>query len=261
MSHYKVIEGIRYDRKILETVDKKIVKDAHPFITLQLAQEILPLTKDEREITPTEKRSFYYLLSTYQWENEAEQWLRTQLEEPLQESLDESVNRIVVRQFGLKGLQLDLGEEEIQAQHKLVEMGLPFSKALEKAVRFLADGKFSPTPFLTPREAIRNIYQLWEEDEKTRQQLNEKLHSLLNHGSRVKLLPWLPEMDAMEDPNEREEYLATLSDEVDIIYPTEMESVKDYWIFYLTIEKLSYFGWILIDRESIVAPYIYGDNF
>ena len=260
MSYYKVIEGVKYDRKILEKVDDLIVNHSSPFITLPVVQQIWPLANDGQGITPSEKRSLYYLLSTYQWEQDAEQWLRTQLEEP-QESVEELIHRVVRQQHGLEGMEVDIEETEIIQQQALVEMGFPFQKALEKAIKSLVEGKFTPTPYLTPREVIGNDFQLWGEDAESKQQVNQKLKELLNAGSRIKLLPWIAEMEAMEDQEEKEEFLAKLSDEVDVIFPTEMESVKDYWIFYLTIEEISYLGWIFIDRESIVAPYIYGDNF
>ena len=90
MSYYKVIEGVKYDRKILETADDLIVNHSSPFITLPVVQQIWPLANDDQGITPSEKRSLYYLLSAYQWEQDAEQWLRTQLEEPM-ESLEELI--------------------------------------------------------------------------------------------------------------------------------------------------------------------------
>ena len=73
-SYYKVMDGLRYDRKILEAADERTKKAGDGRISKDDAEMLWPLFEDFGNISIIEERTLQYLLENYKWTSAAENW-------------------------------------------------------------------------------------------------------------------------------------------------------------------------------------------
>lgn len=73
-SYYRIIDGLRYDRKILNEADRRVKGRGDGRISQDDAESLLPLFGDFGDVTIIEERTLQYLLEHYQWTDAAETW-------------------------------------------------------------------------------------------------------------------------------------------------------------------------------------------
>ena len=64
-SYYKTINGVRYDRALLEAAEERISGQVDGSISEKAAEEIVELTKDGGRITETELTTLKYIRENY----------------------------------------------------------------------------------------------------------------------------------------------------------------------------------------------------
>ena len=73
-SYYKTIQGVRYDRALLEAAEERISGQGDGRISLNDAEEIINLSKDGGRITETELRTLKYINDNYHFTSKAAAW-------------------------------------------------------------------------------------------------------------------------------------------------------------------------------------------
>lgn len=118
MSYYKVINGVRYERTLLELAEQETP------ISLSLMESIYANAQDGQGITPTEERTLRYILSHFQVEETAHAWLSQQL--PAEPDIEKTIKATLHKELGLTKLNWTIPEEELQQQlaiYPAVELG------------------------------------------------------------------------------------------------------------------------------------------
>jgi len=77
VSYYKVVDGVKYDRELLEMADTA-AKDGK--VSLDDAQKLLEAAKDGKGITEIEKATLKYSMTTLKYTDEASGFLKAELE-------------------------------------------------------------------------------------------------------------------------------------------------------------------------------------
>ena len=70
-SYYKTIDGVDYDREILETAETAVAGQGDGRISLNDAEKLLAAVKDGNEYTDIEQRSMKYVRDNYKFTDEA----------------------------------------------------------------------------------------------------------------------------------------------------------------------------------------------
>jgi len=145
-----------------------------------------------------------------------------------------SAHDVVRKEFGFDKLQLRIEKEAVIAQSQSFKNSTPVEKALRGALNsFMKDAKHVESP----------LALLKDHGDQTGENLN--IRNLLNRPStRLALV-------------ELSDFLDTTK-----VYPPEHgESLKDYWIFFLTIPDFSdHLFWALVSRTNPSQVYNYGFN-
>ena len=79
MSYYKIIEGKKYDRAMVEYCDKAIEGAGDGRISRSDAEELLQLVKDGDSYTEVEKDTMKYIRDNYKWTEAADEWFRGEI--------------------------------------------------------------------------------------------------------------------------------------------------------------------------------------
>ena len=80
-SYYKTINGVRYDRALLEAAEERISGQGDGSISEKAAEEIVELTKDGGRITETELTTLKYIRENYKFTPKAAEWFAGKLPE------------------------------------------------------------------------------------------------------------------------------------------------------------------------------------
>ncbi|MFT5679628.1 MAG: hypothetical protein ACI8RZ_000532 [Myxococcota bacterium] len=80
MSYYKQIDGMNYDRALVEAAEKAIAGRGDGRISKADAETLLPLLTDGGRFTPTEQATLLYLRENMKWTDKADTWLRAAME-------------------------------------------------------------------------------------------------------------------------------------------------------------------------------------
>ena len=78
-SYYKTIDGVDYDREILETAETAVAGQGDGRISLNDAEKLLAAVKDGNEYTDIEQRSMKYVRDNYKFTDEADTWFRNEI--------------------------------------------------------------------------------------------------------------------------------------------------------------------------------------
>ncbi|HMO40797.1 MAG TPA: hypothetical protein PKC76_05825 [Saprospiraceae bacterium] len=245
-SFYQVIDGVRYDRQLLQDALGFKSGTGDGRISEADMRAIVKLAEDGWGITPTEVATLHYIRQNYNLTKAAKRWFDEQF--PSDESFDlKLMVEMVEGEFLLPGLAVDIDEDEARIQGALEGATVSLEQALQATLRsFLyedMDGE-------NPRELIVNVHDIRRENFDSEAAWNEalldKLHHYLNNGGKLRLLP-------LEIP--------TNEDELDFSPPHDGESTRENWIFQLQLPKLSdHVFWAVTDRSGAKATYHYGFN-
>ena len=86
-SYYKTINGVRYDRALLEAAEERISGQGDGSISEKAAEEIVELTKDGGRITETELTTLKHIRENYKFTPKAAEWFAGKLPE-IEQSVD-----------------------------------------------------------------------------------------------------------------------------------------------------------------------------
>ncbi|MDP6014453.1 MAG: hypothetical protein QF629_13095, partial [Alphaproteobacteria bacterium] len=101
-SYYKTIQGVRYDRALLEAADERISGQGDGRISEKDAEEIVELSKDGGRITETELITLQYISENYHFTPKAAAWFAGKLPD-IEQAVDpeqfEQANHLLTQQF------------------------------------------------------------------------------------------------------------------------------------------------------------------
>lgn len=78
-SYYKTINGVQYDREMLEIADKATVGKGDGRISVEDAKELIKAVTDGGRYTDTEKTTMAYIRDNYKFTDEADAWFRDEI--------------------------------------------------------------------------------------------------------------------------------------------------------------------------------------
>ena len=78
-SYYKTIQGVRYDRSLLDAAEERIYGQGDGRISEKDAEEIIKLSNDGGRITETELRTLKYIMDNYHFTPKAAEWFAGKL--------------------------------------------------------------------------------------------------------------------------------------------------------------------------------------
>lgn len=230
-SYYRIIDGLRYDRKVLEEADARTQGKGDGRISQDDAEFLLPLFGDFGDVTIIEERTLQYILENYTWTEAAHNWF-----------LDK-VTRIS-RQSQVAGLLIAIMKYEYEFER--LSLAYFEDEALQQMLDF--DNKTSLTDAL--RKAVDNLFNYNEPGSIANNRSNYTSDELKEfiEGGRLVLLPG--DMDS--EPS--------LSS-----FPTPLngESLTANWIFGLELYDLTDdIYWVIVPRDGQgeVYNYIGGAN-
>ncbi len=79
MGYYKVIDGVKYDKELLEAADKAVEGQHDSMISKADAETLLEQVKDGNSYTDIEKATVAYIRENYNWTEKADEWFRTEI--------------------------------------------------------------------------------------------------------------------------------------------------------------------------------------
>ena len=77
--YYRVIDGHKYDKRLLDAADDAVKGQGDGRISLADAKKLLPEVTDGGRYTDVEKATMEYVRDNYKWTKEADEWFRTEL--------------------------------------------------------------------------------------------------------------------------------------------------------------------------------------
>ncbi len=223
-SYYKVIDGLRYDRKVLAEADRRVAGQGDGRISLDDAEILLPLFGDFGDVTIIEERTLQYLLANYKWTPEAENWFLDKVNRiSKQSSVASLLLRIMEAEYGFKELPFAYFPSEALQQMLDHENKISLPDALRKALDSLLHD--------TGEATFRNISYTSDPPE------------VFLEGGRLVLLPG-------NMASER-----TLSS---FPAPSRGESIRENWIFGLELFDLTDdIFWMIVPRDGNKPAYNY----
>ncbi|MBX2873839.1 MAG: hypothetical protein KTR30_17120 [Saprospiraceae bacterium] len=108
MTYYKTINGIKYDRELLELTDQLT---QHRPIDLVTIKQIWAEVSDGGQITPTEKITLHYIQHLYPISQEAQNWIAQQLTPAT--FWEDQINSILREKLDLPDLQWEMDQEQL----------------------------------------------------------------------------------------------------------------------------------------------------
>jgi hypothetical protein len=243
-SYYKIIDGERYDRQLLETAQQLTEGRGDGRISQKDAEIIWNQVQDGGNITATEKRTIIYLLQKLNWSDKAAEWINSLMTLSIDPEEETSIEHIIRIEYDLEQLRYDFQPEYINKQESIATNKLDFPNALRAALHTILNSKSERE---SPRFLIGNIFGWFpEQDPKANELITEKLYESLQSGQ----LTLLPNLDWDDEDIE-----------FDFNPPEERESAELNWIFTLYLPTLSdHLYWIVVPRDGKTEAYIYGFN-
>jgi len=113
MNYYKIIGGVRYDRKLIEAADAYTQGRGEFRISLEEIQALYHQATDGHDITVIEHNTLLYISKHYMLTNKAITWLSEQLQTP-EEGISTITERVIRQMFELPTLRVEIGEETVE---------------------------------------------------------------------------------------------------------------------------------------------------
>ena len=128
-SYYKKIQGVRYDRALLEAAEGRIYGQRDGRISQKDAEEIVELSKDGGRITETELRTLNYISKNYHFTQKAAAWFAGKLPD-IEKAVDPD--------------QFDQAQPLTQQQPELDKASSPLPERDQSAVKTSQSEEFTP---------------------------------------------------------------------------------------------------------------------
>ncbi len=117
MSYYKIINGIRYDRSLLDVAERFTQGRGESRISLEEIQATYQTAKDAGNITDIEWRTLLYIAQQYRLTEPAKKWLDEKFEQDgVSGDLEKVIRRTVREDFALPNMTWQIDPEEAKSQ-------------------------------------------------------------------------------------------------------------------------------------------------
>lgn len=245
MSYYKVINGVKYDKQLLDVAEELTTGKGDGRISEREIQLIVKLAKDGRGITPTEEATLHYIRATFKLTSTAANWFDQQFPPKASSTFIQQLQKLR-ELFELPGLTIEIDETEASNQNQL-HNAISFEQALSATLSsFIKDG----TRMESPRDLVMNVHEIFQSNFTSESAwdaaLSDRVRAYMNEGGFLRLLPL--RMPANEE-------------EINFNLPEDGESTADNWIFQLSLRTLSdHAFWAVTDRRGARPTYNYGFN-
>jgi hypothetical protein len=246
MSYYRIIDGERYDRKLLEAAEAATAGRGDGRISLQDAQQLLDVARDGGLITSIERSTLAYIRSRFRWTAAAGEWFDDVLHDD-GVSPDEILRRALRVKWALPGLVFRLDAEAYRRQLLQYGSKADLASVVDQVIAcFLRDDSHD--------ESFRTLVQHVEGLQPDGQYPGSSWEAAIEQAAR-RYLDASGEIDLLPDASDPEPAAQELPQ------PVNEETVAENWIFGLRVPSLSdHYYWCIIDRKGNAAPYNYGFN-
>lgn len=78
-SYYKVIDGKKYDKQMLDIADESVAGVGDGRISVEDAKKLIEAVKDGNDYTDIEKETMKYIRDNYKFTEAADEWFRTEI--------------------------------------------------------------------------------------------------------------------------------------------------------------------------------------
>ena len=134
MSYYKMIEGIRYDRKLLELADDLTQGKGDGRLSLKDVQQLHEATLDGRGTTTVELWTLDYITTAFNVTDKALDWLKGKIDLVQPGTVPSIINRIVGEKYNKPKLTVLVSTADVEEQAVLPNNQVSFEQALDKAM-------------------------------------------------------------------------------------------------------------------------------
>lgn len=241
--YYRVIDGIKYDRSLIELVESFTAGSSANILSLAEVQALVAASHDANRVTETEKQTLAYIRRNYTFYGPANAWWDQNVQ--LGESLQQSIFKLK-QNLGIPGLRIEFQEAERLRQLKDFNNDLSFMEGLERAIQSLLNDDAQEE---SPRNLIMEVFDLHpDQNPEATALIEEKLQQFFNTGH-LGLLP-------NYDPNNEASW-----EKLPYNIPENRELVSANWIFVCSLPELSdHIYWAIVDRSGVNRAYNYGFN-
>lgn len=244
VGYYKIIDGLRYDRRILAKAEELTMGKGDGRISKKDAKILFPFFGDMGSITIEEERSLYYLLDKHKWTDAAKAWFAQQMESLRKESdVFGQIQHVFTQVFGFSGLAFEFIRAELSQQILGLANQISFPEALWRALHNLIHYK-------AEHSLAWNLAH-WHQLDPTVHYRGGKLENLVRNylqGGRLVLLP---------GNMKSEPALPSFPS------PFHNESLAENWFFGLELFDITDdIYWVVVPRNGDKAyNYVGGPNY
>ncbi|MCI4669028.1 MAG: hypothetical protein MRZ79_12915 [Bacteroidia bacterium] len=249
MSHYKTIDGKKYEAELLDLADSLSKGSGDGRISVEDAQKLFESASDGKGFTLIEQRTIAYIKEKYSWTQAALHWFADALkaEIPSEDEALEMIGQLLSR-YELEGMKVRIKGDEVREQSSFAGSILQFDSALESAIHAFLTEEHSSSP-KSEIKLLTNIRPFQFEDEASYLEASQQaLIAKMNEGASLSLI----EVYTQEMKREKER-----TEEV-LHYPENGEAVEQNWIFKLRVPDIKSTFWAIIDRKGQNTPIVYG---
>ena len=236
MSSHRYINGIRYDRSLLDLAEALVKGRGDGRLSKADTQRLFQAALDGRRLTATELRTLVFVRHHYNVTDAAAGWLDEQLYGGV--PLDQKISTMFAKELGLPGLRWSAAPAEVARQEGL-DNQQSFMQALRDAVETLLSEAESST-------SLRDIISLETGlDLADREAMDREARAWLNDG-RLVLIP-------LDYPSllQRGAFAFEL--------PDDPWPIRDFWLFGLEIPgRTAYHFMAQVRRREFHQAFSYG---
>ncbi len=247
MSYYRIIDGHKYDRQLLELADELVGRRGDGRISNDDARQIARALCDGDSITEIERATADYILREYNWTDSAEAWFRNNgplLDETI---LNGEINAIR-REYGLWRMAFRIDPRVVETMNCRFPGTVSFYEALRAAVVNLLTEDKRDSPFYEVRNLVEFVFEINPEDLKDPAKYNNLVTGLLKERMNAGYLQLVPIFEEIPD------------EETEIPGPDNDATTAENWIFFLGIVTDDHQFWSIVERSGEGAAYTYGFN-
>ena len=249
MSYYKTIDGVKYDKSLLDHADTLIKGQGDGRISQNDIQELAKAAWDGQSITDIERATFHYITENYRLTADAKNWIA---EQPLVIFDDKRFLRNAHRslaEFGVDFMELRINPRVVEQMTYSLHNRVPFFEGLRQAVHIFLIDKKRDAPWYEVENIVDHFLGIGMDDLKDSDKWSGVVTGLLKERMNSGYLELLP---IWEDLPEEER------DELQI--PDIDVSSTENWIFFLGIRTDDHQFFAIVDRKGEKPAYTYGYN-
>jgi len=179
-SYYKIINGKKYDRSLLDFAEELTEGGGDGRISEGDAMELARRVKDGWQVTLIERQTLNYILDHYRWTDSALEWWRLNGPKDKEPNWERRIESIIHEEYRLTGMKWHIDPAEIIRQQKLPNNEVKFGYALREALRcFLLDER----DMESPRNLVREVFRLFPDRvEDAEERLDAFVRKFMNAG-------------------------------------------------------------------------------